>query len=62
MAKLYLAEAFVESGLDAIRTFGGWGYMTEFEVERELRDALGGILYSGTSDIQRNIIARYLGL
>ncbi len=62
MAKLYLAEAFVESGLDAIRTFGGWGYMTEFEVERDLRDALGGVLYSGTSDIQRNIIARYLGL
>lgn len=62
MAKLYLAEAFVQSGLDAIRTFGGWGYMTEFEVERDLRDALGGVLYSGTSDIQRNIIARYLGL
>ncbi|MBE2199065.1 MAG: acyl-CoA dehydrogenase family protein [Anaerolinea sp.] len=62
MAKLYLGEAFVQSGLDAIRTFGGWGYMTEFEVERDLRDALGGVLYSGTSDIQRNIIARYLGL
>ncbi|MCA9934351.1 MAG: acyl-CoA dehydrogenase family protein [Anaerolineales bacterium] len=62
MAKLYLGEAFVQSGLDAIRTYGGWGYMTEFEVERDLRDALGGVLYSGTSDIQRNIIARYLGL
>jgi alkylation response protein AidB-like acyl-CoA dehydrogenase len=36
--------------------------MTEFEVERDFRDALGGTLYSGTSDIQRNIIARMLGL
>lgn len=62
MAKLYLSEAFVQSGLDAIKTYGGYGYTTEFEVERELRDAIGGTLYSGTSDIQRNIIARFLGL
>lgn len=62
LAKLYLSEAFVQSGLDAIRTLGGYGYMTEFEVERDLRDAIGGTLYSGTSDIQRNIIARLLGL
>lgn len=62
MAKLYLSECFVQSGLDAIRTFGGYGYTTEFEVERDLRDAIGGTLYSGTSDIQRNIIARLLGL
>jgi len=62
MAKLYLSEAFVSSGFDAIRTLGGYGYMTEFEVERDLRDAIGGTIYSGTSDIQRNIIARLLGL
>jgi alkylation response protein AidB-like acyl-CoA dehydrogenase len=62
LAKLYISEAFVQSGLDAIRIHGGYGYMTEFEVERDLRDAIGGILYSGTSDIQRNIIARLLGL
>jgi len=62
MAKLYIAEAFVQSGLDTVRTYGGWGYMKEFEVERDLRDAIGGTLYSGTSDIQRNIIASYLGL
>jgi alkylation response protein AidB-like acyl-CoA dehydrogenase len=36
--------------------------MTEFEIERDLRDAVGGTLYSGTSDIQRMIIARWLGL
>jgi len=62
MAKLYLSESFIQSSLDAIRTFGSYGYMTEFEVERDLRDAVGGTLYSGTSDIQRNIIARLLGL
>jgi alkylation response protein AidB-like acyl-CoA dehydrogenase len=62
LAKLYLAECFVQSALDAVRTMGGYGYATEYEVERDLRDALGGTLYSGTSDIQRNIIARQLGL
>jgi hypothetical protein len=62
MAKLYLSEIFVQSGMDAIRTLGGYGYMTEFEVERDLRDAVGGTIYSGTSDIQRNIIASLIGL
>ena len=62
LAKLYLSECFVQSSLDAVRTLGGYGYMTEFEVERDLRDAVGGTLYSGTSDIQRMIIARLAGL
>jgi len=62
LAKLYLSECFVQSSLDAVRTYGGYGYMTEMEVERDLRDAIGGTLYSGTSDIQRMIIARWLGL
>ena len=62
LAKLYLSECFVQSSLDAIRIHGGYGYMSEFEVERDLRDAIGGTLYSGTSDIQRNIVARLLGL
>lgn len=62
MAKLYLSEMFVQSSLDAIRTHGAKGYVTEFEIERDLRDAVGGLIYSGTSDVQRNIIARLLGL
>jgi alkylation response protein AidB-like acyl-CoA dehydrogenase len=62
IAKLYLSECFVQSSLDAIRIHGGSGYTTELEVERDLRDAIGGTLYSGTSDIQRVIIARWLGL
>ncbi|MDT7041548.1 acyl-CoA dehydrogenase family protein [Candidatus Nitronereus thalassa] len=62
IAKLYLSECFVQSGLDAIRVHGGYGYLSEYEVERDLRDALGGTLASGTSDIQRVIIAKWLGL
>lgn len=62
MAKLYISEAFVESSLDFIRIFGAKGVVTEYEVERDLRDGLGGLIYSGTSDIQRNIIAKLDGL
>ena len=62
IAKLFLSEAAVASSLDAIQVFGGYGYMTEFELERDLRDAVGSRLYSGTIEIQRNIIARLLGL
>lgn len=61
-AKLYLSEAWVQSCLDAIQLHGGYGYTKEYGIEQELRDAVGGTLYSGTSDIQRAIIARGLGL
>ena len=62
MAKLHVSDSFVKSSLDAIQIFGGYGYMREQGVERDLRDAVGGTLYSGTSEIQRNIIAKSLGL
>jgi alkylation response protein AidB-like acyl-CoA dehydrogenase len=62
LAKLYLSESWIKSCLDAIQIHGGYGYTTEYEVERDLRDSIGSTLYSGTSEIQRNIIARYLGL
>jgi alkylation response protein AidB-like acyl-CoA dehydrogenase len=62
IAKLFVSECFVKSSLDAVQVFGGYGYMTEQEIERELRDAVGSTLYSGTSEIQRNIIATSLGL
>jgi alkylation response protein AidB-like acyl-CoA dehydrogenase len=62
VAKLFVSECYVQSCLDAVQVFGGYGYMTEQEIERELRDAVGSTLYSGTSEIQRNIIARGLGL
>jgi len=60
MAKLYVSESFVKSCLDAVQVHGGSGFMTELELERELRDSVGSTLYSGTSEIQRNIIARGL--
>jgi alkylation response protein AidB-like acyl-CoA dehydrogenase len=62
LVKLYVSECFVSSSLDALQIHGGYGYMTELELEREVRDAIGSRIYSGTSDIQRNIIAGYLGL
>ena len=62
LAKLLLSELLVESSLDSIRNHGVRGYISEFGIERDLRDSIGGLIYSGTSDIQRNIIAGLLGL
>ncbi len=62
MAKLFVSESLVQTALGAVQIHGGYGYMTEFEVERALRDAVGSTIYSGTSEMQRNIIARWLGL
>ena len=62
MAKLEISESWVKCCEDAIQIHGGYGYMVEYEIERELRDSIGSKLYSGTSEIQRNIIASLLGL
>ncbi|HRP76563.1 MAG TPA: acyl-CoA dehydrogenase family protein [Rhodocyclaceae bacterium] len=62
MAKLAVSESLLKAALDAVHLHGGYGYMVEYEVERALRDAVGGTIYSGTSEMQRNIIARWLGL
>lgn len=62
LAKITACDAGIASALDAASIHGARGYVSEFEVERELRDAVGGLVYSGTSDVQRNIIARLLGL
>ncbi len=62
IAKLYLSESLVKSSLDAIQIHGGYGYSTEYELERDLRDSVASTLYSGTTEIQKNIIAHYLGL
>jgi L-prolyl-PCP dehydrogenase len=62
LAKLHISESWVRSCEDAIQIHGGNGYMTEYELERELRDAMGSRIYSGTSEIQRNVIAGLLGL
>jgi alkylation response protein AidB-like acyl-CoA dehydrogenase len=62
VAKLYVSESLVASCMDALQLYGGYGYMVEQGVERELRDALGSTLYSGTTEIQRNVIAKCLGI
>jgi alkylation response protein AidB-like acyl-CoA dehydrogenase len=62
IAKLFVSEAHVRAALDALQLHGGYGYMKEYPIEREVRDALSGTLYSGTSEMQRRIIARCLGL
>jgi alkylation response protein AidB-like acyl-CoA dehydrogenase len=61
-AKLFTSEAWVRSSQDAIQTHGGMGYLKEAGIERDLRDAIAGTIYSGTSEIQRVVIARMLGL
>jgi alkylation response protein AidB-like acyl-CoA dehydrogenase len=60
LAKLHISESWVASAQDAVQVHGGYGYMAEYEVERELRDAIASRLYSGTSEIQRMIIAPLL--
>lgn len=62
LAKLHISESFLQNSVDAMRVHGGYGYMREFDVERDLRDSFGGVIYSGTSDIQRLIIAKELEL
>jgi L-prolyl-PCP dehydrogenase len=60
LAKLAISEAAVESGMDAIRIHGGLGYMKETGIDRYLLDAVGSTIFSGTSDIQRELIVRDL--
>ena len=62
IAKLFVSESLLTSAIDTLRTFGGYGLMTDYGIESVVRDAGAGIIYSGTSDIQRNIVARWLGL
>jgi alkylation response protein AidB-like acyl-CoA dehydrogenase len=60
MAKLFASEMAAKVTLDAVRIHGGYGYSTEFEVERYFRDAPLMIVGEGTNEIQRNVIARQL--
>jgi alkylation response protein AidB-like acyl-CoA dehydrogenase len=62
MAKLHVSESFVQSSLDAVRLFGASGFVADMPQERDLRDSIGGVIFSGTNDIQRNLIAQYLRL
>jgi alkylation response protein AidB-like acyl-CoA dehydrogenase len=57
MTKMHLSECWVKTCEDAIQIHGAFGYMTEAELERELRDAMGSRMFSGTNEIQRNLVA-----
>ncbi|MEM9967722.1 MAG: acyl-CoA dehydrogenase family protein [Pseudomonadota bacterium] len=58
MANLHVSEAFLASSMDALRNFGGAGYLDGAQAGTDVTDALGGVIYSGTSDIQRQIVVK----
>ncbi|MDX3758136.1 acyl-CoA dehydrogenase family protein [Streptomyces sp. AK02-04a] len=60
MAKLFASETAMQIALNAVRIHGGYGYSTEFDVERYFRDAPLMIVGEGTNEIQRNVIVRQL--
>jgi alkylation response protein AidB-like acyl-CoA dehydrogenase len=62
IAKLFISESLKSAALEAIQIHGAYGYMKEFEIERELRDSIAATIYSGTSEMQKNIIANLAGL
>jgi alkylation response protein AidB-like acyl-CoA dehydrogenase len=62
IAKLIVSEANLASAMNAVQIFGGNGYMEEFGLEKDLRNAVAGTIYSGTSEVQRDRIARMIGL
>jgi len=62
LAKLSVSEAWVQACQDALQLHGGQGYLSETGIERELRDALASRIYSGTSEIQRQVVAQWMGL
>jgi alkylation response protein AidB-like acyl-CoA dehydrogenase len=62
LGKLFVSENLKAACLDAIQIHGGYGYMQECDLERDLRDSVAATIYSGTSEMQRNIIARMLGI
>lgn len=62
VAKLFVSESLKQACLDAVQIRGGYGYMSEYEVERDLRDSIATTVYSGTSEMQANTIARLAGL
>jgi butyryl-CoA dehydrogenase len=62
MAKLYASEACIRAAHNALQVHGGYGYTKDYAVERLYRDARITSIYEGTSEVQRLVIARQLGL
>ncbi len=62
MVKVLVSETLIKAAMDTLQIHGGYGFMAEYDVERTLRDSMGGTLYSGTNEVHRNIVARWLGV
>jgi alkylation response protein AidB-like acyl-CoA dehydrogenase len=62
LSKLWISEAAVQTGLDAIQIFGASGMVPDTGIDALLRDAVPSRIFSGSSEIQRSIIARTMGL
>jgi alkylation response protein AidB-like acyl-CoA dehydrogenase len=62
LAKLSASEAALAGAVSSVRVHGARGYVSDYGIERAVRDTMGGVIYGGSSGIQRNIIARLLGL
>lgn len=60
--KLFVSESYVKTCLDAVQIHGAYGYSKEYNMERELRDSVGATIYSGTSEIQKNIIFKMVDI
>ena len=54
--KLFISENYVKTCMDALQIHGAYGYSKEYPYEAEVRDSLASTIYSGTSEIQKNII------
>ena len=62
MCKLKATEAAKRATLEGMQMMGGYGYAVEYDMERQVRTALVTTIYGGTSEIQRDIISKTLGL
>jgi alkylation response protein AidB-like acyl-CoA dehydrogenase len=62
VAKLFVSEAYVKTATECLQIYGASGYIIDTGIERIVRDSMASTLYSGTSEIQKNIISKFLGL
>ena len=61
ITKLFVSESLKAACLDVVQIHGAYGFSREYPVERELRDSIAATIYSGSSEVQRNIISRLSG-